>query len=673
MTIDSHTNDLINETSPYLLQHAHNPVNWMPWGEEALQKAKRENKLLLISIGYAACHWCHVMEHESFEDEQVAAVMNKHFVCIKVDREERPDVDQIYMAAVQLMTQRGGWPLNAIALPDGRPIWGGTYFQKDVWINSLQQIADYHAKYPEKTTEYAEKLTEGITQSSLIPVTAEVQQIDLLVLKQSVENWQHSFDLQDGGTTGAPKFMMPVNLQFLLRWTHQEPSAAVETHVLTTLEKMAFGGIYDQIGGGFARYSTDSFWKVPHFEKMLYDNAQLLSLYAQAYRKFKNELYRQVVRETVNWLKTEMLSPENGFYSSLDADSEGVEGKYYVWQQAELQSLIKNEYWLFANYFNINDHGYWEDGNYILLRRESDLSFAKSHSLELDQLQLKVAQWKWKLKEARDKRIRPGLDDKILTSWNALVVSGLVESFKAFGEAAYLELAEKNMDFLLNKLQPLPGVLLHSYKNGHAKIEAFLEDYALVIQALIDLFEVTGKIDYLTQADRFCETCFRFFFDAERTIFYFSKEGQTDLISRTIEVQDNVIPASNSIMAYNLVRLGHLLDNHRYPITARAMLLVVSDGVVNYPSGHANWMNLALSFAKEFYEVAITGEEAVTLAREMQQQYLPNCIFCPGNTEQLQLLYNRISPGVNKIYVCEDQSCKLPVGTVSEALRLIEY
>jgi len=673
MTDYSYTNDLINETSPYLLQHAHNPVNWMAWGEAALQKAKNENKLLLISIGYAACHWCHVMEHESFEDEQVAELMNKHFVCIKVDREERPDVDQIYMTAVQLMTQRGGWPLNAIALPDGRPVWGGTYFQKDTWVNTLQQIADHHEKYPEKTIEYAEKLTEGITQSSLLPVTTEVQQTDLLTMKKSIENWQHSFDLQNGGSKGAPKFMMPVNLQFLLRWTHQEPNAAVETHVLTTLEKMAFGGIYDQLGGGFARYSTDSFWKVPHFEKMLYDNGQLLCLYAQAYRKFKNELYRQVVRETVDWLKTEMLSPDNGFYSSLDADSEGTEGKYYVWQQADLQNLIQEEYWLFANYFNINDEGYWEDGNYILLRQQSDLAFAKSNSLEFDELQLKVTKWKAKLKEARSKRVRPALDDKILTSWNALVITGLVECFKAFGEAEYLELAEKNADFILSRLQPQPGVLLHSYKNGQAKIAAFLEDYALFIQALTDLFEITGKIDYLKQADLFCTTCFRDFYDPERTIFYFSAEGQTDLISRTIEVQDNVIPSSNSVMANNLVRLGHLLDNHSYPITAKAMLLVVSDSVINYPSGHANWMNLALNFAKEFYYVAITGEQAVQLSREMQQHYLPNCVFCPGNSEQLQLLYNRVTPGQNRIFVCENQSCKLPVGSVSEALRLIEH
>ncbi|WP_163707353.1 thioredoxin domain-containing protein [Mangrovibacterium lignilyticum] len=672
MNTAPHTNELIHETSPYLLQHAHNPVNWMPWGEAALQKAKNENKLLLISIGYAACHWCHVMEHESFEDETVAEVMNRHYVCIKVDREERPDVDQIYMTAVQLMTQRGGWPLNAVALPDGRPIWGGTYFMKDVWVNTLQQIAAYHEQQPDKTTEYAEKLTEGITQSSLMPVSNDIHHIGVEELSKAIKSWQNSFDFQEGGSCGAPKFMMPVNLQFLLRWAHQQNDGSVESYVMTTLEKIAFGGIYDQLGGGFARYSTDSFWKVPHFEKMLYDNGQLLSLYAQAYRKFNHELYRQVVRETVDWLQKEMLSPENGFYSSLDADSEGVEGKFYVWQKEELKQLLGEDYELFAPYYNINETGYWEDGNYILLRTQSDLAFANSESVDPETLQLKITKWKGKLKQARELRVRPGLDDKILTSWNALVLSGLAESYKAFGDEEYLKLAEKNAEFLLTKLQPEPGILLHSYKNGIAKIDGFLEDYALLIQALIDLFEVTGKADYLKQADRFCETCFKEFYDAGRTIFYFSADGQKDLISRSIEVQDNVIPASNSVMANNLNRLGHLLGNRAFQNTAKAMLLVVSDNILNYPSGHANWMNLALSLAKHQYEIAIAGENALKLTLELQQNYLPDCLFCPGTNEQLPLLQNRLQAGKTKIYVCENSSCKLPVDTVEETLKLIQ-
>lgn len=671
MTDYKHTNKLIHETSPYLLQHAHNPVNWMPWGDAALEKAKTENKLLLISIGYAACHWCHVMEHESFEDEAVAAVMNEHYVCIKVDREERPDVDQIYMTAVQLMTQSGGWPLNAVALPDGRPIWGGTYFMQDVWINALQQIATYHREHPEKTEEYAAKLTEGIAQSSLIPVSNEVKEADTEALARAVKSWQNSFDLQEGGSRGAPKFMMPVNLQFLLRWAHQQNDSGAELHVRNTLEKMAFGGIYDQVGGGFARYSTDSFWKVPHFEKMLYDNGQLLELYASAYRKFKLDLYKEVVYETVDWLEKEMTSPEFGFYSSLDADSEGVEGKFYVWQKEELMAVIGEDYHYFSKYYNVNETGYWEDDNYILLRRQSDEAFTAANTIDPEILKLKIGKWKVKLREARATRVRPGLDDKILTSWNALVISGLAESYKAFGEARFLQLAEQNAAFLLEKLQPKLGLLLHSYKNGIAKIDGFLEDYALLVKALIDLFEVTAKVDYLLKAEAFCNTVLQQFYDPEKTIFYFSPAGKKDLINRSIEVQDNVIPASNSVMGNNLFRLGNLQARRDMMNTSKAMLMVMGENMLTYPSGHANWLNLAISQNDPFFEVAVTGDKALELALELQQNYLPNTVLCPGKNEALPLLRNRVEAGKTRIFVCENQSCKLPVESADEALKLL--
>lgn len=667
-----HTNALINETSPYLLQHAHNPVNWMPWGEAALQKAQDENKLLLISIGYSACHWCHVMEHESFEDEEVAKVMNEHFVCIKVDREERPDVDQIYMTAVQLMTQRGGWPLNAIALPNGKPIWGGTYFMKEVWQNTLLQIADYHAQHPDKTEEYAEKLAEGITQSSLLPVTADVCDMGMPQLTEAVKSWERSFDYEWGGSTGAPKFMMPVNLNFLLRWAHQQNDAAAGSFVLTTLDKMERGGIYDQLGGGFARYSTDEYWKVPHFEKMLYDNGQLLSVYAKAYRNYGRPSYQTVIEDTIDWLKREMLSPDHGFYSALDADSEGVEGKFYLWTRQELQLALGKDFELFADYYQVNEQGLWEDGHYILWRSESTQNFVSRHGLDMPEFLQQRKRWKKKLLSIRQERIRPGLDDKILTSWNALVVSGLVESFKALGKYDYLKLAEKNAAFILDKLQPEPGYLLHSYKNGISKIPAFLEDYALFIQALIDLFEVTAKKDYLDQAAQFCKTCFEQFFNPEKTIFYFSAETQKDLINRSIEVQDNVIPSSNSVMANNLFRLGHLLGHKDYNITAKAMLLVMSDNTLSYPSGHANWLQLALSIYGPFYDVAITGPRALELARELQSQYLPQCVICPGNDNKIPLLYNRTHPTNSQLFVCENETCKLPVRTVEAALKLIE-
>ncbi len=452
METHQYTNELIHETSPYLLQHAHNPVNWMPWGKAALNKAKKEEKLLLISIGYAACHWCHVMEHESFEDLEVAKVMNDYFVCIKVDREERPDIDQIYMSAVQLMTQQGGWPLNVVALPDGRPFWGGTYFQKEVWINTLLQIQGYHQQNPEKTTEYAQRLSEGIQENNLIPIAKESQPLKLDQLLQAVSKWKANFDQQEGGRRGAPKFMMPNNLQFLLRWSHQQEDEETLKFVETTLDKMAMGGIYDQVGGGFARYSTDSHWKVPHFEKMLYDNGQLLSVYAQAYQKLKKPLYKEVVEQTVSFMKRELLAPEQGFYSSLDADSEGEEGKFYVWTKEELQEILGTDFKLFADYYQVNATGHWEGENYILLRKQNDEDFAKGHHLSIAELKEKVTNWQDTLLKVRENRIRPGLDDKILTSWNALAISGLVDSYQAFDNKEYLELAERNAQFIQAKL-----------------------------------------------------------------------------------------------------------------------------------------------------------------------------------------------------------------------------
>jgi len=673
MEVHQYTNELIYETSPYLLQHAHNPVNWMPWGDKALSQARRENKLLLISIGYAACHWCHVMEHESFEDPEVARVMNQHFVCIKVDREERPDVDQIYMSAVQLMTQRGGWPLNAIALPDGRPIWGGTYFQKEVWINALEQIQAYHHQNPERTLEYAERLSEGIRESNLVPISKNSQLVELDQLKEVVQRWKPNFDRQEGGSQGAPKFMMPNNLQFLLRWAHQANDLETQDHVENTLDKMAMGGIYDQLGGGFARYSTDTQWKVPHFEKMLYDNAQLLSVYAQAFQKTQKPLYHEVVEQTIEFLKRELLSPENGFYSSLDADSEGEEGKFYVWQKSELQDLLGDDFPLFSDYYQVNETGYWEEGNYILLRKQVDETFAKKHELSLEELKQKIGKWQSILLPAREQRIRPGLDDKILTSWNALAISGLVDAYQAFGNAEYLELAEKNMLFLKEKQLDPDGSLRHSYKNDTSKIDGFLEDYALFIQAMIDLFETTGKFIYLEDAQQLADKTFLDFFDPEKDFFYFTAITQTDLINRSIEVHDNVIPASNSVMANNLFRLGYLADQARYLKIAQTMLSKLVDDFKTYPSGYSNWLQLALNFTGNQFEVAVTGEKALSSLHQIQKHYLPNVLFCAGtDASDLPLLKGRLAAGETRIYVCQNQTCQLPVEKVADALKILQ-
>jgi uncharacterized protein len=668
----NYTNALIHETSPYLLQHAHNPVNWQPWGEKALNQAKTENKLLLISIGYSACHWCHVMEHESFEDPEVAQIMNNHFICIKVDREERPDIDHIYMTAVQLLTGRGGWPLNCIALPDGRPIWGGTYFQKENWMQALATVSKFYDENPNETLEYAAKLQEGIEQNSLVPISGKNAGIDPLLLPGLLKKWQNSFDTKNGGTKGAPKFMLPNNWQFLLRAGQEFQDEKIVEQVNLTLQKMAFGGLYDQIGGGFARYSTDEIWKVPHFEKMLYDNAQLLQLYAEAYQTDPNPLYQQVVSETIEFLKRELLSPESGFYSALDADSEGEEGKFYVWTKDELVQILGSDFALFGDYYNINSLGFWEYNQYILIRNEEDHSFAQKHQLAVEDLETKVQLWKQLLLKEREKRISPGLDDKILTSWNALTISGLVSCYKAFGNPEYLELALANANFLKKRLFDGDDHLFRSYKNDQAKISGFLEDYAFIIEAFTAIFEVTGNAEWLNKARQLTETAFNDFYDVEKSIFYFTAQQQTDLITRTIEIHDNVIPSSNSVMAKNLFRLSYLLDQPNYLKTAQKMLNLVTANMADYPSGYSNWSQLALDLTGDHFEVAIVGEKAISLLNELQKNYLPHVIFCAGITENnLPLLKSRFVSGKTLIYICQNNSCQLPVETVEEALAII--
>ena len=409
------SNRLIDESSPYLLQHAYNPVDWFPWGEKAFSKAKAENKLVVVSIGYSACHWCHVMEHESFEDQEAAKVMNDRFVNIKVDREERPDVDQVYMNAVQLMSGRGGWPLNCIVLPDGRPIWGGTYFRREQWIQQLNSVADVYTQEPKKVGEYAEQLTQGVKQSDLVVLNQNEAQFNKSQLRGAFNSWSADFDTMDGGTDRAPKFPIPNNYEFLLRYAHLSNDDRALTQVKLTLDKIAYGGIYDHLGGGITRYSTDKKWKVPHFEKMLYDNGQIVSLYCEAYQKFQSEDYKNLVYDTLAFVERELYSDEGAFYSALDADSEGEEGKFYVWKKEELVNLLQNDYELFADYYNINDRGYWEDGNYILLRHDSDEMVADRNQLSLTELKKRIGKCKDVLMQHRSTRVRPGLDDKSLT------------------------------------------------------------------------------------------------------------------------------------------------------------------------------------------------------------------------------------------------------------------
>ena len=671
------SNNLINENSPYLLQHAYNPVDWNPWDKQYLEKAKKENKLVVISIGYSSCHWCHVMEKESFEDSLVASIMNEKYISIKVDREERPDVDQVYMNAVQLMTGSGGWPLNVVTLPDGRPIWGGTYFPKDQWINALTQISDLYNKEPEKFINYAETLEKGIKSLDII-TTNDNQELASIDLDKHIGSLVNKIDKKNGGFSGAPKFMMPNNIHFLLRSAYQNNDKETLKLVNLTLEKMAYGGVYDQIGGGFSRYSTDDKWHIPHFEKMLYDNAQLISLYSDAYLVTNNELYKNVVYETIAFVLKELKNPNGGFYSSIDADSKSLDGKenegaYYIWKEDELKKLLKDDFVVFSDYYNINEYGYWEDDNYVLIKNKSDAAFAKAHNLSKEQVSQKIDTWKKILIKARNKRSMPNIDDKILTSWNGLMINAFIDAYRVFKDENFLDVASSSAEFIVKNMKKTDGGLYHSHKDGKSKINGYLEDYAAAIQAFLNLYENTLDEKWLNISNDLMKYTYENFFNDETNMFYFTSKLDDKLISRTIAFRDNVIPSSNSIMANNLFKLSHYFDNKTYLNSSQQMVNNIKDQIELYPGGFSNWMNLILNINKNFYEVAVVGSKAIEKIKELNENYLPNKIII-GSLENnsLPLLKNRYVEGETYIYVCVNKACKMPVKTVKEALKLIE-
>ena len=668
-TSHKYTNLLIEESSPYLLQHAHNPVNWYPWGDQAFDKAKKEDKLVLISVGYSSCHWCHVMEEESFEDTTIAKFMNENFVCIKVDREERPDVDQIYMTAVQLMTGSGGWPLNCFALPDGRPVYGGTYFPSNDWMELLQNLALTYKKDKNSFEEYATNLTKGIKESELIEGVKTEGKVDMTVLDRMVENWQSSFDKKLGGPDRAPKFPIPNNYRFLMQYAYENNHDELMTYVDLTLEKMALGGIFDQIGGGFARYSTDSKWKVPHFEKMLYDNAQLISLYSLAYQRTKKPLYKSIVYKTIDWLEREMMTPKGAFWSALDADSEGKEGKFYVWTAEEVKSALTDEEFELAKaYYNLNLKGKWE-GKYILLR-DDDFD-SKGFGLDEEGLVKSIKNIDTKLLQARSKRIRPRTDDKILTGWNAMMISALSEAAMVFDEERFKKMAIKNSNWVVKNQFKKDGGLWHTHKDGKSKIDGFLDDYAFTITGFTKLYELTFDESWLVKARDLIEYVNAHFYDQNSGMYYYTSSSSQALIARKMEVNDNVIPSSNSEMANALYQIGTLLDSNTYKTSAENMFLNIQDDMTSYPTSFSNWGLLAFKLGIPYYEIAITGKEWENKVQELNQQYIPNKLLMGGEKGNIPLLEGKFI-GETTIFVCVNKSCKMPVVEVSEALKQME-
>jgi uncharacterized protein len=659
---DKKANRLIHTTSPYLLQHAYNPVDWYPWGNEALQKAKQEDKPILVSIGYSACHWCHVMERESFEKNEVAKVMNEYFVCIKVDREERPDIDQIYMEAVQALGVNGGWPLNVFLTPDQKPFFGGTYFSPQTWVQVLTNINKAFLANRVQIEDTAEELRLHLLKSDVErfkqTLSSSELKTDLSLLFQNLEK---RFDRNLGGMNKAPKFVMPTLWLWLLRYhslNKNEDALHMVTHTLT---KMAQGGLYDQLAGGFARYSVDAEWFAPHFEKMLYDNAQLMSLYAEAFSITQSERYKEIVYETFHWLSTEMTSPEGGFYSALDADSEGVEGKFYCWTYPELEAVFGEETNKVATYFQATDEGNWEHGMNILL----DI-----HEGSYPQ----IKPIKEKMLQARSKRIRPGLDDKILTGWNAMMIHGLTDAYKTFGDNAFLQLALRNISFLETYLIE-NGKVFRTYKGKRSDTEGFLEDYAFLIQAYTSLYQVTFNEDWLHKAELWCKYVMENFYDGTEGYFHFNSNTAEQLIARKKDIMDNVIPSSNSVMARNLFRLGVLLDREDWKTISITMTSQLISLIESEPSYMSNWGILLAEITTGFAEVVFVGNDAEQKRKELHTHYLPFTSTLGTKTKSALPLFEgrEAKNSETLIYVCFNKTCKLPTTQINEALEQIKH
>ena len=678
-------NRLAKETSPYLLQHAHNPVDWYPWGEEALQKAKAEDKPILVSIGYAACHWCHVMERESFEDAETARIMNELFINIKIDREERPDLDHIYMDAVQAMTGSGGWPLNVFLTPDKLPFYGGTYFppvkafNRPSWKEVLLALSQAFKERREDLETQAENMRDHLTQASRFgekPIDLQLVPKEELFTKEQCNtifsNMMQQGDKIWGGFGSAPKFPGTFIIQYLLRYHHSfnEPQALQQA--LLSLDKMIQGGIYDQLGGGFARYSTDAKWLAPHFEKMLYDNALLVDVMSEAYQQTGNELYARTIADTLGFVKREMTDAGGGFYSALDADSEGVEGKFYTWSREEIEAVLGPDAALFCAFYDVTEEGNWEETNILWITKPAAV-FAAENGITEEALERSLAVSREKLMAVRAKRIRPGLDDKIILGWNALMIHACCRAYAALGVEQYREMAVNAMNFCLNNLQQLDKQsFFHTFKSGVAKYPAFLDDYAWLVRALIALQEVTGEAGWLDKAKELTGYVIMNFSDEGGIYFYYTEAGQTDVIVRKKEVYDGATPSGNAVMASNLLYLSIVYDRKDWSERAVAMLAGQSQMAVRYSTSFGVWAGLLLQLVNGVKEIAVVGNDYKSRMQDTNRHYIPFKVIVGATTDKpgIPLLEQRERPGETLIYVCEHYHCIKPVNYIEEIINL---
>jgi uncharacterized protein len=702
-------NHLIHETSPYLLQHAHNPVDWHAWKPEVFERARAEDKPILVSIGYSTCHWCHVMERESFEDEGIAAMMNEYFINIKVDREERPDVDQIYMEACQVISGSGGWPLNCFLTPDGRPFFAGTYYpphpahSHPSWSQVLNNIANAFHNKRDTVEAQANQLTDIIRNAdknyirstdklSVLSSTDESSVFTPTLLENIYYALRERFDRLEGGFGGAPKFPGTMGIQYLLDYHFYTKNPEALEHAELSLTKMIQGGIYDQLGGGFARYATDREWLIPHFEKMLYDNALLINVLSETYKLTKKDIYRETIEETLEFIEREMTAdfrfqisdfkshaPEiskleseihqfAGFYAAYDADSEGVEGKFYVWDKSEIVEILGEDAPLFCAFYDVTEGGNWEHSN-ILWRHKSYEEFASLKKISVSDLKEKLKISRDKLFKIRNARIKPELDDKILLSWNALMISAYAKAFEATGMEGYRKLAIESLEFVLEHFKNEQTLgFFHTYKNGKKQYDAFLEDYAYLIEALLDVYAISFDKHYLTLAQTYTNDVLKNFLDDTDNLFYFTSSKQKDVLLRKKDLFDNAMPSGNSTMAKNLMRLGIMLDDEKYKSLSVNMLQAVLEVIERYPSSFSKWASVVLSTVYAPYEIAVVGEKAHEKAREINALFLPNKILMASvkDDETLPLLRGREVMGDTYIYLCQNYACQMPVKTIED-------
>lgn len=673
------TNQLIKETSPYLLQHAHNPVNWYPWGEEAFEIAKKEDKPIFLSVGYSACHWCHVMEHESFENEDTAKIMNELFVNIKVDREERPDIDSIYMNVVQMLTGHGGWPMSVFLTPDKKPFYGGTYFPDKRRYNMpsfrevLVSLSDYYHQKKDNLKQNTDSIIKNL--KTLNHFETGKSEISYKQIEKAIKQLDNYFDYHNGGFGTQPKFPNTFNLDLLLRHYLNTNDLEYLEMVELTLKKMCHGGIYDQLGGGFYRYSVDDHWLIPHFEKMLYDNSLLIKLLLEVYQITKDDFYKDKAKESLDYVIREMTQEQGGFYSTQDADSEGEEGKFYTWTKDEIIEVLgEYEGELVSQFFDITEEGNFEHGKSNLQILESIEYFADEKEIGIQELEGLIENAKLTLFNVRDKRIYPGKDTKVLTSWNGLMVSAFAKGYQVTGNKKYLDIAEKTVDFILNNLMR-NGLLLRSYKDNQSKFNAYLEDYAFLVQALIDLHQITLNNKFIFEAEKLNNIMIEQFLDQENGAFFYTGKNHEELIVKTKEIIDHSIPSGNSVAIRNLLRLSRLTDNKRLQDIAEKALKVFSVTIDKYSSGVSNLLCVIDEYLKPPSDLVLVGENFNSIKpfiKKANEEFSVNRLiyfYIPEESAQLSIFKDkRIINNQPTAYLCNNFVCKKPVNNPKDLI-----